>query len=54
MNLVHDEIVIECTSAAYLEMAANKIQECMEMAGAVFVSKLPMPANPEIVNYWKH
>lgn len=54
VNLIHDEAVVECTNAAYTKLAAKKIQECMEKAGAVFVSKLPMPANPEIVNYWKH
>ena len=51
-NLVHDEAIIE-----YPEELTNTpsiLKKCMEDSAAVFCTKLPIPAVPEVGNYWIH
>ena len=53
VNMVHDEIVVECDSDIAHD-AAQQLQNAMEVAGEIFVTKIPMPASPVIANYWTH
>lgn len=53
VNMVHDEIVVECTKDL-ANLVASKLKYSMEEAGSVFVSQIPMTANPEIASYWTH
>lgn len=48
--MVHDEIVVECTKDL-ANLVASKLKYSMEEAGSVFVSQIPMTANPEIASY---
>ena len=53
VNLVHDEIIIECP-----EMLSDKIaqvtEEYMVKAGDIFCDEIPVKANPVISNHWEH
>lgn len=51
-DLVHDEAVIEYPKE--LSEVPNKLQEAMEKAAALYCTKLPIPAVPEISNHWVH
>lgn len=53
VNIVHDEIVIECDKNLAPEVA-DKIKWCMEEAGRLFCKHVPMIATPVITNHWKH
>lgn len=50
---VHDEICIECPKEHTKEVVA-KLKEIMQTTGELFCHKLPMPAQEEIGEYWKH
>lgn len=52
-NLVHDEIMAECNKNI-TELVSNKLIECMEDAGEVFVKCVKLKSVPEIATYWKH
>lgn len=51
-NLVHDEAVIEYPKE--LSEVPKKLQSCMEKAAALYCTKLPIPAVPEIADHWVH
>jgi DNA polymerase I-like protein with 3'-5' exonuclease and polymerase domains len=53
VSVVHDETSIECVEHRTNEIASIQ-QECMEYAGSVFVSSMPMPAEPVIKKHWDH
>jgi DNA polymerase I-like protein with 3'-5' exonuclease and polymerase domains len=50
---VHDEYVVECTKGKS-EMVAEKLKECMETAGSMFLTTLPIKAEPVISTTWEH
>lgn len=50
---VHDEYVVECTKGKS-ELVAEKLKECMESAGALFLNKLSIKAEPVITTKWEH
>lgn len=52
VNIIHDEIVVECDSSIANKMA-KIVSKCMQDAGKVFVKKISMPAKAEISDYWK-
>lgn len=53
VNIVHDEIVIECKQDLSSEVSFQ-IKRCMEDAGKLFCKYIPMEATPEITKTWKH
>jgi DNA polymerase-1 len=53
VNVVHDEIIIECDS----ELASNLstiLQKSMEDAGQVFCKVVKLKADPMVTTTWKH
>jgi DNA polymerase-1 len=53
VNIVHDEIVIECERDLVSEIS-TQIKWCMEEAGRLFCKKVPMIATPVITSEWMH
>lgn len=53
VNLVHDEIVIECRQDL-TEQVCSIVKNAMEDAGKVFCKHVPMVANPVVSDYWRH
>jgi DNA polymerase-1 len=53
INLVHDEIVVECPEEL-AETVKDKLKEDMERAGALFCKRVPIKANPVITKFWYH
>jgi len=53
VNIVHDEIVIECDRNLAPEVA-KKIKWCMEESGRLFCTHIPMEATPVITDHWVH
>jgi len=53
VNVVHDEILIECEESIASEMAVV-LQECMEKAGDVFCKVVKLKAQPQITKHWEH
>ncbi len=51
VNIVHDEIVVEC-DAADAEMAAAKLESAMLRAGEQFVSKVPIKVDVHAADDW--
>lgn len=51
-DLVHDEAIIEYPEE--LIDTPNILKKCMEDSAAVFCTKLPIPAVPEVGNCWIH
>lgn len=51
VNIVHDEIVIEC-DAADAEAAAAKMERAMVSAGEEFIRKLPIKVDVHIADEW--
>ena len=50
--LVHDEAnIIYPEEYSYV---SNKLKECMENAASLVCTKLPIPAEAEIGEFWKH
>jgi len=52
VNLVHDEVVVECPEDIAEEVSAV-VKQFMEEGANAFMSIIPMVAEPEISNYWK-
>ena len=52
VNLVHDEIVVECPSEMEDEVA-KQVQTAMEEGANAFMEIIPMYAEPEVSNHWK-
>jgi DNA polymerase I-like protein with 3'-5' exonuclease and polymerase domains len=50
--LVHDEVNIIYKDS--IENAASKLKECMERAAGIICTSLPIPAEAEVDNCWKH
>lgn len=53
VNIVHDEIVVECPKNISEEVAKN-LKECMEKAGNLFCTTIPIKAEPKITDKWEH
>jgi DNA polymerase-1 len=53
VNIVHDEVVIECDRNFSTEVS-EQIKFCMEEAGRLFCKKVPMVVTPVITEAWKH
>jgi DNA polymerase I len=51
INIVHDEIVVEC-DAAEAESTAAKLTSAMTRAGAEFISKVPIKVDVHIADEW--
>lgn len=51
VNIVHDEIVVEC-DAAEAEQTAAKLESAMSRAGVEFVTKVPIKVDVQIVDEW--
>jgi DNA polymerase-1 len=51
INIVHDEIVVEC-DAAEADQTAEKLTSAMTRAGAEFVSKVPIKVDVHISDEW--
>lgn len=52
VNLVHDEILVECKRDN--EKIANVLKECMEKGGEIMCKKVKMGATPVISKVWGH
>lgn len=53
VNIVHDEIVIECPLDVE-ELMAHILKECMEKAGERYCKTVKLTAEPVITNHWTH
>lgn len=53
VNLVHDEIVVECDKKV-ADKVAKILSESMEKAGKIFCKTVPLPAVAKISDYWTH
>ena len=51
VNIVHDEIIVEC-SAADAEQTAAKLEKAMCLAGEEFVQKVPVKVDVHIADEW--
>jgi DNA polymerase-1 len=51
VNIVHDEIVVEC-DAAEAESTAEKLTSAMTRAGSEFVKKVPIKVDAHIADEW--
>ena len=52
INLVHDEILVECTKDS--KLIAEVVKECMEKGGEIMCKKVKMGATPVIAKVWGH
>ena len=52
INLVHDEIVVECPEDIVL-IVEPKVKQFMEEGANKFMRRIPMIADPEISDHWK-
>lgn len=52
-NLVHDEINLEVHNS-YTKLAAEYLEKCMEKAGGVWCTTIPLKADAVITTYWNH
>ena len=52
VNLVHDEIVVECPEEI-VDDVKPKVKQFMEEGANKFMRRIPMIADPEISNHWK-
>lgn len=53
LNIVHDEILVECDESNK-DQCAQDVKECMIRAGSYFCKNVPMNAVPEVGTYWIH
>lgn len=53
VNLVHDEILIECDKELE-DIVMAKVKECMEKSGDFYCRRIKLTADPESANYWIH
>ena len=51
VNIVHDEIVVEC-AAAESDATANKLTSAMTRAGSEFVKKVPIKIDAHVSDEW--
>ena len=51
--LVHDEANIVYPKELH-DIVPKKLQECMEHAASLICTKLPIPAEPAVKDYWEH
>ena len=51
VNIVHDEIIVEC-DAAEAEVAAVKLEAAMRHAGERYVTKVPVSVDVHIADEW--
>lgn len=51
VNIVHDEIVVECNTAE-TESTAEKLTSAMTRAGSEFISKVPIKVDVHIADEW--
>jgi len=51
VNIVHDEIIVEC-DAAEAERTAQKLESAMQRAGGEFVSRVPIKVDAHIADEW--
>ena len=51
VNIVHDEIVVEC-SGAEADSIATKLESAMQRAGSEYVSKVPIKVDVHIADEW--
>ena len=51
VNIVHDEIVVEC-DAAEAETTAEKLTSAMTRAGSEFITKVPIKVDAHIADEW--
>jgi DNA polymerase I-like protein with 3'-5' exonuclease and polymerase domains len=52
-NIVHDEVLLEAEEDLADEVAVI-VQDCMERAGAKFYTRVPLKADPKVVDWWNH
>jgi len=53
VNIIHDEILIECPENIS-QIIASKVKEFMEKAGQIYCKTVPLKAEPEISKFWNH
>ncbi len=53
INIVHDEILIECNEDI-IEEYSNLLVKSMEKAGDVFCKTIPLTGSAEIGDFWIH
>lgn len=51
VNVVHDEIVVECPENMADKMSAI-VQDSMEKAGKIYCTRVPLKADPMITKFW--
>ena len=51
VNIVHDEIVVEC-AAAEAESIATKLESAMQRAGSEYVTKVPIKVDVHVADEW--
>ena len=51
INIVHDEIIVEC-DAAEAESIADKLEKAMCRAGEEFVTKVPVNVDVHVADEW--
>jgi DNA polymerase I-like protein with 3'-5' exonuclease and polymerase domains len=52
-NIVHDEVLLESEDKIAEEVSIIT-QECMERAGRKFYTRVPLKAEPQVVDWWNH
>ncbi len=52
VNVVHDEIVVECPESM-AEQVSIIVKECMEKAGDIYCTRVPLKADPMITKFWR-
>jgi len=52
-NIVHDEVLLEAKESLSQEIA-DITKECMERAGRKFYNRVPLKADPQVVDWWYH
>jgi DNA polymerase I-like protein with 3'-5' exonuclease and polymerase domains len=52
VSFIHDEMCVECPKSM-AEDVADACQRSMESAAAVFVKTMPVPAQPNITDFWQ-
>lgn len=53
VNIVHDEILIECPESLS-NICSIKLKEYMEIAGDYFCKRIPLKAEPQVADMWVH
>jgi DNA polymerase-1 len=53
VNVIHDEILIECPKDL-ADTTSNVLQNCMEKAGNLYCTIIPLKASSGIFTHWEH